>query len=188
MKLSRTLSGLLLAASVVMSSAQAAEPAPRVNYLATPSTFSMNGLQLAQASTSEGGMGVTAKPGTGEEEVFDEPLFTSNKMHKWLGISSLGLAALAGIWPTKEEDGPHEYLAQGAAFLGGAAVASGLVIHWDDIEFSNGWSDPDNLHALLTTLGFLGYALAVSQAPDGGHAGAGGLGFVSMAIGIKMTW
>jgi hypothetical protein len=95
------------------------------------------------------------------EEAFEEPWFNGNKAHKYLGIGSIALATLALLSP-KEEDGAHEAFAKGAAALGGAAVASGLVVHWDDIANGGGLSDPDNQHALL---GALGFALAVSEAP-----------------------
>lgn len=122
-----------------------------------------------------------------EGVVFKEPWFTRNKAHQYLGLGSLTLATLALLSP-KEEEGPHEFFAKGAAALGGAAVASGLVFHWEDVGLSNGISDPDNLHALLSTLGALGFLAAVSQAPEEGHAVAGALGYTAMAIGIRITW
>ncbi|MBI3771832.1 MAG: hypothetical protein HY272_03930 [Gammaproteobacteria bacterium] len=118
---------------------------------------------------------------------FKEHLVTASKIHKYLGIGSLGLAGLTLLAP-KEEDGAHEYLAKGAAALGVGAVITGLVFHWDDIELNQGFDNPDNLHALLTTLGTLGFLGAVSEAPASGHAGLGAGGAISMAIGIKMTW
>lgn len=121
------------------------------------------------------------------EEAFEEPWFNGNKAHKYLGIGSIALATLALLSP-KEEDGAHEAFAKGAAALGGAAVASGLVVHWDDIANGGGLSDPDNQHALLSALGAIGFALAVSEAPDSGHAGPGAIGFVAMAVGIRLTW
>lgn len=120
-------------------------------------------------------------------ETFEEPWFNGNKLHKYLGIGSLALATLAVLSP-KEEGGPHEYFAEGAAALGGAAVASGLTVHWDDIEVRNGISDPDNQHALLSTLGALGFLLAVSEAPTASHAGPGSLGYIAMAVGMRITW
>jgi len=44
----------------------------------------------------------------------------------------------------KEED-PHEALGQAAVALGVGAVITGLIFHWDEINISNGFSDPDNL-------------------------------------------
>ena len=112
---------------------------------------------------------------------------TWNKTHKWLGIGSLALAAASVIAP-KEEDGLHHELAQGAAVLGGLAVATGLVFHYDDLSGKKFFSNPDNWHAILSTLGAIGYAVAVNQGGESGHAEAGVAGMVFMIGGIKMTW
>jgi len=128
---------------------------------------------------------------TANEPEFEEDWLTANKVHKYLGIGSLSMAILAAIAPKPPkdnlDDGMHKDLAEAAALLGGAAIATGLVFHYDDI-FNNGFSDPDNLHALYTTIGVLGYALAVNDAPDAQHVGYGALGALSMIIGIKYTW
>jgi len=112
---------------------------------------------------------------------------TANKIHKWLGIGSLALAVASAIAP-KEEDGAHHELAQGAAALGGLAVATGLIFHYDDLSATHFFSNPDNWHAILTTLGAIGYAIAVDQGGETGHAEAGVAGMVFMIGGIKMTW
>ena len=128
------------------------------------------------------------------EPMFKESLFTQNKMHKYLGIGSLALATLAVLSPKPEEDevtgdyGIHEQLAKGSALLGLAAVGSGLYLHWDDIDLKNGWGDPDNQHALWSTLGAIGFLVAISVAPDEGHVAPAALGYASMLVGIKYTW
>lgn len=142
------------------------------------------------AATEESGSAVVPAGGpltTMTEEPFEESWFTLNKTHQYLGLGSLALATMALLAP-KEENGPHEYFARGAAALGGAAVASGLVIHWDDIGLSLGIMDPDNQHALLGTLGALGFLAAVAAAPDEGHVAAGVGGFAAMALAIRLTW
>jgi len=152
----------------------------RVIATATP----LEGLVLAsaadvtQGATSE--IPVTVKP-------YKDRWLTSNKVHKYLGIGSIGAAILTGLAP-KAEGGAHEQLANVAAGLGGAAILTGFTFHWDDIKLSNGFSDPDNLHMLLTTLGTLGYVKAVDEAPGSQHAGYGGAGAASMALGIKLVW
>ena len=113
------------------------------------------------------------------------PWYSKNRMHKYLGLGSMGLA-LATLAAPKERGGAHENLAKGAAFLGGAAVANGIYAHWDDMEFD--WDDPDTRHAIFGALGTLGYLLAVSKDGEGGHAALGGLGAVSMAYAIKISW
>ncbi|MCI0506229.1 MAG: hypothetical protein L0Z73_08990 [Gammaproteobacteria bacterium] len=122
-----------------------------------------------------------------ESVEYKDRWLTANNTHKWLGIGSLVLAAASGLAP-KEEDGAHHDLAKGALALGGAAVATGLVFHYDDLSGKNFFSNPDNWHALLTSLAVVGYAVAVDQGGESGHAEAGVAGLVLMAAGIKMTW
>lgn len=121
----------------------------------------------------------------------DGDLFTANKIHEYLGLGSLGMAALAILAPKPEDDedgGIHHDLAVGATVLGAAAVGTGLAFHWDDIDLSKGFSDPDNLHLALATLAELGFAAAVAAAPDSDHAALGALGAVSMVAAIKVEW
>lgn len=121
-----------------------------------------------------------------DKPIFEERWFTANKMHKYLGIGSIGAAALTLLAP-KEEDGAHEFLGRTAAALGVGAVATGLTFHWDDFDLSEGFDNPDNLHMLLTTLGTLGFLYAVGNAPDT-HGGVGAASAIGMIVGIKMTW
>jgi len=127
-----------------------------------------------QSSTSE------------NDEEFKTRWFTSKKFHQYLGLGSLALATLTAVTP-KEENGPHEYLARGAVFLGGAAMLTGFTFHYKDLSVKNFFKNPDNLHALLVSLGTIGYALAVSDAPAA-HAGAGIGGLVFMLGGVKIVW
>ncbi len=178
---------LLLVATTLQASEPAGSPQP------SPNLWLPQNIDWIAATDSElnampaSGPSVAMRDNPPQEEVFEEPWFNGNKAHKYLGIGSIALATLALLSP-KEEDGPHEAFAKGAAALGGAAVASGLVVHWDDIANGGGLSDPDNQHALLSALGALGFALAVSEAPEAEHAGPGAVGFVAMAIGIRLTW
>ena len=124
---------------------------------------------------------------TKDNEVFKIPVFTGNKMHQYLGLGALALVALAAISP-KEEDGAHEYLATGSAVLASAAVTTGFIYHWDDVDINDGLGDPDNMHRMLAGLGTLAMIAAVSQAPGGGHAGLGAVGGMAMGAAIKITW
>ena len=150
-------------------------------------------LQLAAADTVESPAKETSTAQmSGDNTDHSSPEYkdrwlTANKSHKWLGLGSLALAAASVLMP-KEEDGAHHDLAQGAAILGGAAAATGLVFHYDDLSGKGFFSNPDNWHAILATLGVVGYAIAVDQGGESGHAEAGVVGMVSMIAGIKMTW
>lgn len=148
-------------------------------------------LQLSASKTSQSGEFTKMPEGIKDKPPFEEDWLTANKIHKYLGIGSITLAILAAISPKPPKDnldqGNHKQFAEGAALLGGAAVATGLIFHHDDI-FNYGMSDPDNLHATYATLGALGFALAVNDAPESQHAAYGILGAVLMSIGIKYTW
>lgn len=142
----------------------------------------------AQAAAAEG----TERPGLkigrtspGSEVLPPAAWYGANNVHKYLGIGSIALAGLSMISP-KEENGPHEFFAKGAAGLGVAAVATGFYAHWDDIDAS--WRNPDTQHAVLGALGALAILAAVAKGGKEGHAGWGEVGAVSMLIAIKLTW
>jgi len=118
---------------------------------------------------------------------YRDRMFTSNKIHKYLGIGSLGAAVLTGLSP-KEEDGPHEAFGKASGALGIAALITGLIFHYDELSFSGGFDDPDNLHALFAGLGAIGLATAASEGPESGHGGIGSVGGIAMAYGVKYTW
>jgi hypothetical protein len=121
--------------------------------------------------------------------------FTPNKTHEYLGLGSLALAGLAIIAPKPDDEGGnrssggiHHDLAVGATVLGAGAVATGFLFHYKDLDLSKGFKDPDNLHMLLGILAESAFVAAVAMAPEGGHAGAGALGAVAMAMAIKIEW
>ena len=146
-------------------------------------------LKLAAAEQeSSGAMQTPASAAKNEEKTeFKTRWFTSSKFHQYLGLGSLSLALISAVLP-KEEDGAHHDFAEGAAILGGAAVATGLVFHYDGLSLKKGFSNPDNWHALLTTLGTIGYFMALDIAPEANHAGFGVGGALLMLGGIKITW
>ena len=123
---------------------------------------------------------------------FKEPWFTGNKVHQYLGIGSLALAALTVVVPKPPQDnlssGSHRALAEGAAALGGAAIVSGLTFHYKDLSLHHFAKNPDNWHALLGTLGTLGYLAAISAAPEDSHSTYGIAGAAAMLTAIKITW
>ena len=187
------LGALLLPLSTVWAQ-DSISPGDRVIASANPLT----GLQLAGA---DGAMVSTGGDSDAMSEDKPEPYkerwLTANKIHKYLGLGSIAAAGMTlltvgaadeGENGGKADGGIHETFARTATGLGIGAVVTGLLFHWDDITLGNGFSDPDNLHMLLTTLGTLGYAEAVNRAPGDGHSGYGSAGALSMALGIKMVW
>lgn len=145
------------------------------------------GLLLAQAASKAEARpagGKTPRPDTAGEAP-EAPWYGRNNMHKYLGLGSLGAAALTMIAP-KTEGGAHEFFANAAAALGGAAIASGAYSHWGDLDFT--WEDPDTKHALFGVLGTLGFLAAVAKGGESGHAAAGSLGALSMIAAIKYEW
>ena len=168
--------------------------APVNHYLDSP-------LVLADAAAGARGAASTgAEAPAGAEAEFSPPLFSANKLHQYLGIGSLLFAGMAALTPPDDDedgggggnnntdDGFHHNAAVTAAVLGGLAVATGFLFHHDDIGPSYGIGDPDNLHMLLGLAGTLGYAVAVSEAPDEAHAAAGIIGLASMGLAIKLEW
>lgn len=149
--------------------------------------YQQNPTMIYLAAADAMSAGDTQMSSKADKPVFKERWFTANKLHQYLGLGSLAMATVAAVLP-KEEDAPHEYFAKGAAIFGGAAVATGLAFHFEDLSLKGGFSNPDNIHAALSTLGALGFLLAVDKAPEGGHAGLGLSGAVLMLGGIKYTW
>lgn len=134
---------------------------------------------------------------------FEPPMFSGSNAHKYLGLGTLALvvataiapkpAEVEGRAPTQAEldaqkSSTHAKLGRAAATLAAATVTSGLLAHWDDFHVEDGWTDPDNMHALLGTAGALAMLYAVSKAPGGGHAGVGMAGGVAMGVAVKLTW
>jgi hypothetical protein len=134
---------------------------------------------------------------------FQPPLFTGSNAHKYLGLGTLALVvatALAPKPPEVEDRAPtpaeldaqksssHAKLGRAAATMAAATVATGLLYHWDDFHLEDGFSDPDNQHAMLGVAGALAMLYAISKAPDEGHAGSGIAGGAAMAVAIKLTW
>ncbi|WP_455205192.1 hypothetical protein [Kaarinaea lacus] len=167
---------------------------PQQDYsLYSQSSFSQSDyLTLAAAESEQSGKMASQSSGSSKsKKEFSERWFTGSKFHQYLGWASLATAVTAALIPKPDHEDPdngtHHDLAEASVILGGAAMAMGLVVHYDNLSFKKGFSNPDNLHALLTSLGVLGFALASSEAPDN-HAGYGIAGAVFMIGGIKITW
>lgn len=181
---------LVLASTLVFGSmaANAADPAGG-NLISGP--WASDGYRSTSSSMMLAQLGDASSAGEDGSKAGDKkakesgPWYGRNNMHKYLGLGSLALAGLTVVAP-KEKGGAHEKLAEGAAALGAAAVATGFYAHGDDIEWD--WSDPDTRHAVYGALGTLGYLMAVAKGGEGGHAAAGALGAVAMVAAIRITW
>ncbi len=137
---------------------------------------------------------------------FEPPLITGSNVHEFLGLGAVALAGMAmvtapgegcehncpAVQAPRDVNGTHAQLAKGSAALAVAAVASGLISHWDDFSLEDGWSDPDNLHVLLATAGALLMAYAVDKSMNSSvpvsHAGMAEVGALGMLVAIKLTW
>jgi len=134
---------------------------------------------------------------------FEPSMFSGSNVHKYLGLTTLALVVATALAPKPPEvedraltqaeldaqkSSNHAKLGRAAATMAAATVTTGLIEHWDDFHVEDGWTDPDNLHAMLGTAGALAMLYAVSKAPGGGHGGMGMAGGVAMGIAIKLTW
>lgn len=139
---------------------------------------------------------------------FSEPWMSGDKLHQYMGWTTLALVAATAfsapgegcegaacanqpVQP-RQTNGTHAKLAKAAAFMAAATVTSGLIDHWDDFHMEDGFTDPDNLHAMLGTAGALMMMYAVNKSANStvpvSHAGIAELGGVAMAVAVKLTW
>jgi hypothetical protein len=135
---------------------------------------------------------------------FKPPLISGRKVHQYLGLSTVAFAGLTILAAPEDEEGSsqtqprptsgttHTRLARTTAALAVATVMTGLIYHWDDFHLEDGYSDPDNQHALLAGTGALLLLYAVNKSANSSvptsHAGIAELGAVSMLAAIKLTW
>jgi len=137
---------------------------------------------------------------------FEPPLISGSKIHQYLGLGTIALAALTVVThpegcehncsstttSQRQTNGTHAQLAKATSAMALAAVATGILVHWDDIHILDGISDPDNLHALLGITGAAMMAYAVNKSKNSAtpvsHAGIAELGALGMVAAIKLTW
>ena len=138
---------------------------------------------------------------------FEPPLITGNKVHQYLGLGTIVMAALTAATAPDSEceancaalanqprqtNGTHARLAKATVAMAAATIVSGLIVHWDDFKLSDGITDPDNLHILLGVTGAGLMAWAVNRSKNSAvpisHAGIAELGALGMLTAIKITW
>lgn len=141
-----------------------------------------------------------------QPEPFKPPLLTISNAHKYFGLGTVvlaGLTAMAapdegcetncGAQPPRQTSGTtHTRFARATATMAAATVASGLLAHWGDVHLEDGFTDPDNMHAMLGTAGALLMLSAIHKSATSSvptsHAGMAELGAVMMVAAIKLTW
>ncbi len=147
-----------------------------------------------------------ASPSKKTAEEYDAPFYSGGHLHQYLGIATVLAAGMTGFThpescegsncpanPKREVNGAHAQWAKATIALAAATITAGLLTHWDDFHAEDGWSDPDNLHVLLATVGagMMAYAVQKSMQSDTGtvpHAGVATAGAVGMVLAIKLTW
>ncbi len=127
---------------------------------------------------------------------FKEPWFTGNKIHEYLGVTTLATALATALTAPSDKgnatpnvNGTHAQLGRATRALALATVVTGLIFHWDDMHlFEDGLKDPDTEHWLIAGAGALILANAVSKAPNRSHAGQAEAGALAMLVGVKLVW
>lgn len=140
------------------------------------------------------------------KQEFEPPLLSGSNTHLALGLATIAAAVATAITapeegcesncpavlPPRDVNGTHAQLAKATVALAAATVASGVLVHWDDFHLEDGFTDPDNLHALLGITGaaMMAYAVNLSAASSVPveHAGLAELGALGMVVAIKLTW
>ncbi len=197
--------GLCLAAL----SAMAAAADDRVaGVTGQPAAGDLKSFVLAQNDAGSNAARNVASATPAKQTEFEESMFTLNKAHKHLGEATIIAALLTAVTapgegceancpppsqqPPRDRNGTPAHLARATVGLAAATIATGIMAHWDDIDLSNGITDPDNVHAFLGITGALLMAQAVNKSAKStvpvSHAAQAELGAALMAIGIKMVW
>ena len=135
---------------------------------------------------------------------FEPSWLTGSKTHQYLGLATIvgaGLTALTApegcenncsASTKRETNGTHAHLAEATVAMAAATIVTGVLAHWDDIHFGDGFTDPDNLHVMLGVSGAALMAYAVNKSRHSSvpvsHAGIAEAGALAMVAAIKITW
>ncbi len=158
----------------------------------------------ANETDVQGKKSTSAAPEVKKSE-FEPSWLTGSKTHQYLGLATIvgaGLTALtapegcenncsASSSPRKT-NGTHAHLAEATVAMAAATIVTGVLAHWDDIHFSEGFTDPDNLHVMFGVTGAALMAYAVNKSKHSSvpvsHAGIAEAGALGMVAAIKITW
>jgi hypothetical protein len=137
---------------------------------------------------------------------FEPSWLTGGKVHQYLGLATIAGAALTALaapddgcekncttnTAPRQTNGTHAKLAKATVAMAAATIATGLIVHWDDIHLDDGFTDPDNLHVMFGVTGAALMAYAVNKSKNSAtpvsHAGIAELGALGMVVAIKLTW
>ena len=201
-KLKSTLAGLcILAASGVAHAQDAALD------LSMPAESKASHSFILAANDTPANLPASVTSSTPKAE-FEPAFFTADNLHQYAGWTTLALVAGAalsapgegceancpapGQQPPRQTNGTHAKIAKAAAAMAAFTVVDGLLTHWDDFHMEDGFSDPDNLHVMLGTVGAAMMMYAVNKSANSttpvSHAGIAELGGVAMAVAVKLTW
>lgn len=161
--------------------------------------LALNEAQPTSVKTSD-----SAAPEIKKSE-FEPSIFTGSNVHKYLGFGTIVGAALTAVTAPgegcetncasntpRERNGTHAKLARATVAMATAAVITGILAHWDDMSFEDGF-DRDKVHAILGVTGAVLMAKAVNKSAGvatgtASHAAQAELGAAIMALGIKINW
>lgn len=161
--------------------------------------LALNEAQPTSVKTSD-----SAAPEIKKSE-FEPSIFTGSNVHKYLGLGTIvGAVLTAATAPgegcetncasntPRERNGTHAKLARATVAMATAAVITGILAHWDDMSFEDGF-DRDKVHAILGVTGAVLMAKAVNKSAGvatgtASHAAQAELGAAIMALGIKINW
>jgi hypothetical protein len=136
---------------------------------------------------------------------FEPSWLTGSKAHQYLGLATIVGAGLTALTAPDDDNegnttqsaprktnGTHAKLAKATVAMAAATIVSGLLVHWDDFHFEDGFTDPDNMHVMLGVAGAALMAYAVNKSKNSSvpvsHAGIAEMGALGMVVAIKITW
>jgi len=201
-KLKSTLAGLCILAASGVAHAQDA-----VLDLSMPAASKASHSFILAANDTPANLPASVTSSTPNAE-FEPAFFTADNLHQYAGWATLALVAGAALSAPgegcegaacanqpvqkRQTNGTHAKIAKAAAAMAAFTVVDGLLTHWDDFHMEDGFSDPDNLHVMLGTVGAAMMMYAVNKSANSttpvSHAGIAELGGVAMAVAVKLTW